>query len=260
MSFVAWLTGAPAWAQVKEHAVDIPTRAGVTLRFLLAVPDNPKAAVILFSGGHGGLQIKDNGSLAWGNNNFLVRNRRNFAAHGLMVATVDAPSDRQRPPYLTGFRQTPEHVADIKALIGWLKQQANIPVWLVGTSRGTQSAGFAATQLPKEDGGPDGLVLTATVLLDPKGRPVPAMDLEKIAIPVLVAHHRHDGCWACLYSDLPRLMKKLTRAKKTELLTFEGGMNRGDPCEALAYHGFNGLDADVVGRIATWILEAGPRS
>jgi hypothetical protein len=37
-------------------------------------------------------------------------------------------------------------------------------------------------------------------------------------------------------------------------LSFKGGENRGDPCEAFAYHGFNGLERDVVGQIAAWIL------
>jgi hypothetical protein len=27
-----------------------------------------------------------------------------------------------------------------------------------------------------------------------------------------------------------------------------------DPCEAFAYHGFNGLERDVVGQTAAWIL------
>jgi hypothetical protein len=37
------------------------------------------------------------------------------------------------------------------------------------------------------------------------------------------------------------------------LVTYKGGGNRGDPCEAFAYHGFNGLEKDVVARIAGWI-------
>jgi acetyl esterase/lipase len=158
-------------AQVTQRVVDIPTRPGVTQRIVLLSPDKPTSAVILFAGGHGGLRITANGSFNWGEGNFLVRTRDRFAAQGLLVAVVDAPSDRQNPPYLSGFRQTPEHVADIKAVIAWLKQQAKVPVWLVGTSRGTQSAAFAATQLPVADGGPDGLVLTSTMLSDNKGRP-----------------------------------------------------------------------------------------
>jgi hypothetical protein len=28
----------------------------------------------------------------------------------------------------------------------------------------------------------------------------------------------------------------------------------GNPCEARAYHGFNGLESEVVGKIAAWIV------
>lgn len=242
-----------AWAQVTQRVVDIPTRPGVTQRILLLSPENPKSAVILFPGGHGGLRISSSGGFTWGEGNFLVRTREMFAAQGLLVAIVDAPSDRQSPPYLGGFRQTPEHVADIKAVIAWLKQQAKVPVWLVGTSRGTQSAAFIATQLPVADGGPDGLVLTSTILNDDKSRAVPEMDLNKVAVPVLVVHHRHDGCKHCNYSEIPRLMDKLSASPRKELLTFDGGQDRGDSCEAFAHHGFNGIEKDVVIKVAQWV-------
>jgi len=240
-------------AQVAQKVVDIPTRPGVTQRFVYLAPPDAKAAVILFAGGHGGLQISPNGSYKWGDSNFLVRTRQLFVDNGMAVAVVDAPSDRQTAPYLSSFRQTPEHVADIKAVIAWLKQQANIPVWLVGTSRGTQSAAFIATQLSTSDGGPDGLVLTSTMLSDPKGRPVPEMPLQNIALPVLVVHHEQDGCKHCDYRDISRLMKKLSATPRKELLTLKGGVSRGDPCEAYAYHGFNGLEKEVVSKIAEWI-------
>lgn len=54
-----------ALAQVTERVVDIPTRPGVTQRIVLLSPNNPKAAVILFPGGHGGLQISSNRSFKW---------------------------------------------------------------------------------------------------------------------------------------------------------------------------------------------------
>jgi dienelactone hydrolase len=242
-----------ALAQVTEKVVDIPTRPGVTQRFLYLAPENPQASVILFAGGHGGLQIRPNGRLTWEEENFLVRTRQLFAKNGLSVAVVDAPSDRQAAPFLGGFRQKPEHVADIKAVIAWLKQQANIPVWLVGTSMGTLSAAYSATQSGPGDGGPDGLVLTSTILSFDAGRPVPAMPLQKIVIPVLVVHHEKDGCKNCAYSLIPDLMEKLSSTPKKELMTFKGGVNRGDPCGALAHHGFNGLEKEVVTKIAEWI-------
>jgi hypothetical protein len=243
------------WAQTQQ-VVDLPTRPNVTQRIVVLGPDKPKAAVILLAGGHGGLQISSNGSFKWGEGNFLVRSRKLFAANGLMVVVVDAPSDRQDPPFLGGFRQTPEHVSDIKAVIAWCKQRAAIPVWLVGTSRGTQSAAFIATQLTPNDGGPDGVVLTSTMLTDlPGNRPVPDMALEKIKVPTLVVHHKQDGCNHCQYRDLPRLMDNLTSVPRKELLTMEGGKDRGHPCEAMAHHGFNGLEEQVTALIAEWITK-----
>ena len=242
-----------AQAQVAEKVVDIPTRPGVTERMVVLSPHAPKATVILFAGGHGGLQIGSSGSFGWGEGNFLVRTRALFAEQGLLTIVVDAPSDRQKPPYLGGFRQTPEHVADIKAVIAWARQQANVPVWLVGTSRGTQSAAFIATQLSGPDA-PDGLVLTSTMLSDDVGRPVPAMPLDRVKIPVLVVHHEQDGCKHCAFSAIPGLMEKLGSAPKSQMVAFKGGQTRGDPCEALAYHGFNGIERDVVAQIAAWII------
>jgi hypothetical protein len=128
-----------------------------------------------------------------------------------------------------------------------------VPVWLVGTSRGTQSAAFIATQLGPKDGDPDGLVLTSAILSDNKGRPVPEMPLEKITVPVLVVHHEQDGCKLCSYSEIPLLMVKLTAAPRKELFSVKGGENRGDPCKAYAHHGFNGLEKEIVGKIAEWI-------
>jgi pimeloyl-ACP methyl ester carboxylesterase len=205
------------------------------------------------AGGHGGLQIFSNGAFKWGDANFLIRTRQLFVDQGLTVAILDAPSDRQSPPFLSGFRQTAEHVEDIKAVIAWLREQAKVPVWLVGTSRGTQSAAYAAIALA-DSAGPDGLVLTSTILTETKGRPVPAMPLAKLHIPVLVVHHEQDGCSLCSISDVPALMNKLGNSPRQQLLTFKGGENRGDPCEALAHHGFNGLEREVVAQTAAWIL------
>lgn len=70
-----WLSGPAALAQTTQKVMDIPTRPGVTQRFVYITPPSPKAAVILFAGGHGGLRVFDNGSMHWGEGNFLVRTR-----------------------------------------------------------------------------------------------------------------------------------------------------------------------------------------
>ena len=113
-----------AQAELSQRVVEIPTRPGVTQRFVLLAPAKPKAAIILFAGGHGGLQIRDDGSYGWGKGNFLVRSREHFAERDLVVAVLDAPSDRQSAPFLGGFRQTPQHAEDVRAVVAWLREYA----------------------------------------------------------------------------------------------------------------------------------------
>ncbi len=251
---VAWLAGVgQASGQVVEQVVDIPTRPGVTQRLLVLPVPQPRAAVLLFAGGNGGLQISPAGAITQLEGNFLVRTRQQFAQQGVWVAVVDAPSDRQSPPYLSGFRQTAEHVADAKATLAWVREQVKVPVWLVGTSRGTQSVAYIATQLPGPQG-PDGLVLTSTIFTEDKGRAVPAMALGTLRIPVLVVHHEQDGCRLCPFSAAPAMLDQLTQTPAKQLLAFTGGRDRGDPCEAAAHHGFNGIERDVVTQSVAWIL------
>jgi len=238
---------------VIAKAVDLPSRPGVTQRILVLTPKDPKAAVILFAGGNGGLKITPAGAITSLAGNFLVRSRQLFVDQGLLTVVVAAPSDHDSLPYLAGgFRTSPQHVADIKVVIAWVRSQAKVPVWLIGTSHGTQSAANAAVQLTGPDG-PDGLVLTSTILNDNKEVPVTAMALNKIHIPVLVVHHVQDGCSKCPYGDVPALMAKFTAAPKKQLISIQDGQTRGDPCDAWSYHGFNGVEQNVVSQIANWI-------
>ena len=253
LALLLFVTSAFASAYAAEQVVNIPTRPGVTQRFLLVTSTEPKAAAILFAGGHGGLQMSDTGDVAWGKRNFLVRSASLFAQNGITVAVIDAASDRQSYPHLSGFRQSAEHAADVKAAIAWLRANTKLPVWLIGTSRGTQSAAAVATRLTGSDG-PDGIVLTSTILNDKRSRAVPEMPVHTVKIPVLVVHHEQDACAATLFRDVPRLMEKLAPVTRKELVTFRGGDDHGDPCEAMAYHGFNGIEKEVVARIAAWII------
>lgn len=253
------LTG-QAWAQA-QRVVDIPTRPGVTQRFVLLQPEKPAAALILLAageGGQGGLNISPSGSFKGEGDagNFVLRARQMFAAKGLMVAIADAPSDRQNPPYLGGgFRTKPEHAADMKALIAWLKQRADIPVWLVGNCAATFSVVSVAARLAPGAGGPDGIILTSTMLSNDPGLPgvLDMPGLSRVQVPTLVVHHKLDACERCKPADLPRLMDKLSAVSRKELMLVEGGKTKRDPCESLAFHGFNGIDRTVADRISEWI-------
>jgi hypothetical protein len=248
------LLAARAAAPLQTQVLDLPTRPGVTQRMILIVPDAPRAALILLAGGAGGLRIDAQGALGGGQGNFLVRMRERFAEQGLAVAVVDAPSDRQQPPYLDGFRMTAAHAADLRATLVELRRRYGVPVWLVGTSRGTESAAAVAVALADTPDAPDGVVLTSTLLRERNGMAVTAMALDRLRAPVLVVHHERDACWACPPSDLPWLMRRLSNSPRKALRLFAGGTPKGEPCEAYAYHGYNGIEDEVVGAIAQWIL------
>ena len=75
------------------------------------------------------------------------------------MAVVDAPSDKKHGMY-DGFRNSGEHLKDMEAVISFLKSEANVPVWLIGTSRGTESAAYIAS---KAKGAINGLILTSSM-------------------------------------------------------------------------------------------------
>jgi hypothetical protein len=263
---VALLCGAaaPAWAQrvTGQQVIDLQTRPGVTTRYLALAPGNPRAAVLLFTGGQGVANIPDNPGPGWARNgNFLVRTRTLFRDRDLFVAVIDVPSDH-RDGY-GAFRATAEHAEDVATVIANIRQRApGVPVWLVGTSRGTISAASVAARLPKEKGA-DGLVLSSS-LTRPGGRnagpggtqTVFDFDLASITMPALVVHHREDHCFATPFVDAETLRGKFTRASRSGLLAFSGGLPRESPeCEPQAPHGFFGIEREVVDAIADWILK-----
>jgi pimeloyl-ACP methyl ester carboxylesterase len=138
--------------------VSIQRPRGATQAFILIKVDNPVASVILFTGGYGALGLKSASSMKWGSEGFLVRSRDKFADHNFMVAVVDAPSDQQQG-MAPIFRMSGVHAGDIGAVAAYLKKQAGVSVWLVGTSMGTFSAARGAIAARDIDG----LVLTSTI-------------------------------------------------------------------------------------------------
>ncbi len=240
------------YSDVISKVVDLPTRHNISQRLLVLSPYMPKAVVVLFAGGHGGLQISIDGKFGWGTNNFLIRTRELFVDKDLMVVIVDAPSDKQSGLYLHNFRQTEEHAKDITHIVEWISTQTAAPIWLIGTSRGVESVAYAAIKLSELEH-VHGFIFTSTILADTKSQSVIEMDIERIVKPVLVVHHKNDECLHCSFSLIPSLMNKLKTFSK-ELYAVEGGQTYGDPCNAFGYHGFNGLEKEVVGKISKWVI------
>jgi len=234
----------------------LPPRPGVTERFLLIKPDKPVvASLILFAGGDGNLRLGDDGRPGSLGKNFLVRTRAAWVAQGFQVAVVDAPSDRVDQGITAGdFRSSSEHAADIAAVIGFLRQQAPVPVWLVGTSRGTTSAAAVGIRLRDRV---DGLVLTSTI--DRARGNVADLALDRLDKPVLLIQHKQDACQASRPDALQPVVDKLSAARPKELIAVDGGNNSGDACQAMAYHGYNGIEDRVIAQAADWVRAHNPQ-
>ncbi len=206
----------PARAGAQEQLVTLETRAGVTQKFILITPRSPVAAVILFAGGKGNLDLSSASGqpvLGWGKNNFLVRTRHDFAAHGFAVAVVDAPSDRKGSGGMRGgFRNSAEHVTDIDAVVAHLRKTAGVPVWLIGTSRGTESAAYGTIYAKEKIAG---VVLTSSVTENNRsGRSVADLALERIRVPALIVAHEDDACRVTPPEGAEKIAKGLVNAPK----------------------------------------------
>lgn len=232
--------------------ITLNTRERVQQKFILIKPEKPVASVILFAGGHGMLDLQGSSDINWGKNNFLVRTRDLFVEQGFIVAVVDAPSDHQeKPGMLFGFRDSDEHITDIDHVVSYLKKQANLPVWLIGTSRGTESAATIAIESKQK---PHGLILTSSMSVEnDKGTAVTEMDLEKIKMPTLIVAHEDDGCHVTPPEGAQEIKEMLTNTEKVEVQMFTGGDETGKPCKAMSFHGFLEIEEKVVTAISKFI-------
>jgi hypothetical protein len=193
-------------------------------RAILIKPRAPRASVILLAGGDGRIAAGDHGDINALKFNQLVRTRHAYAARGLAVLVADAGTP------LDGAVQ---YMAAIKR-----------PVTVIGTSRGTIRAaeGIAGGARP------DALVLTSGLLSAESGggRNVMSILGSPASLPrTLVIHHRQDSCRLTLPAGVQPFVK--WSAGRARAVWVSGGQSQGDPCEAGAHHGFNGLDGQIVG-------------
>ena len=234
------LPEAPALAG--QEIISVPTRPGVTVQVFLNTPATPAKAVVVMFPGKDGAIMRVQG-------NFLVRTSPKFAQQGLAVAIVDAPSD-QPSGMSAGFRKSPEHTQDIRKIIDFLDAQRLKPIYLVANSLGTVSVAYLGMEL--QDSRIKGLVFTSTVV----GSGVAlGSTLSRITLPVLIVHHRDDGCKVSPFLKAVELKKTLSGSPRVDLVEVQGGGGgrESDPCTGMGYHGFLGREDEVVQLIANWI-------
>ncbi len=236
----------PARAEVTEQMVSLKSDSGAVLPYLLSTDaaQPADAVAVLFTGGQGRVGLLDKGIPQPGAN-FLVRSRSLFVNQGVATAVLDAPSD------LRGmndrFRMSAGHAHDVGTVVADLRRRLpGLRVYLVGTSRGTVSAAYAAAALGKAV---DGVVLTSSVFnAGPGGPGLSGFDYASLQAPLLLMHHADDACPVTPHHEAERL------ALRYRLVTVHGGLPaQSEPCEAFSAHGYLGVEEEAVTAIVGWM-------
>jgi hypothetical protein len=243
-----------AWAQ---QIVNLSARSGVIQPYFLArVPANPQAIAMLFPGSGGFIRLRqEDGRIRFSPNNFLVRTRAEFVKRSVVAAIIDASSDQQEGWGMSDeFRLGNDHAKDISVAVSDLQRRFDgIPLFLIGTSRGTISAASLGARFGSQLAG---VVLTATMFRGTGRRskePGPGLsgfDFATIKIPTLFVHHVSDQCAATPYGDAARLADKYPLVS-----VFGGSAPQSGPCEAMSEHGFLGKESETVEQIVNWMLK-----
>jgi Serine aminopeptidase, S33 len=246
-----------AAAASAQEVITLATRKGVTQSFFLTSrPKNLQAVAILFPGSGGLINLRtENGQPKFNQGNFLVRSRVEFVKRGVGAAIIDAPSDQQGGWGMGDeFRLGDEHATDVTTVIADLEKRfPGVPLFLVGTSRGTISAAALGARLGERV---TGVVLTSSMFRPaPKKSKEPGPGLSKfefatVKVPLLVVHHVSDQCESTPYSDAARL------AEKYPLISvFGGSPPQSGPCDAFSQHGYLGKESETVEQIVNWMLK-----
>lgn len=245
------IAGVQAQAAPIQKVAAVPFSGG-TQTVLYVGPQNPSAIVVSFAGGAGQLKIAPDGKIGIGGN-FLVRTRELWVDRGVGVVIPDMPAGYAN---LFNRRNTSEYGDAIARLVAFARTQANVPVWLVGTSQGTNAASNGGARLTH--GEIAGVVLTASITR-PGGKPLfkeTVFDnrLAAINVPVLIVSHAGDSCVQTPPGDGAKLKAALTASPRNEVVLMSGGLPaKSDACEAFAEHGFYGVEIETVQRIVDWM-------
>jgi hypothetical protein len=221
----------------------------------------PTFIVILLAGSNGDIQLTPaapDGTLDVSSSNFLVRSRWLFAGEGFYTITPDIATDFPLPQGLTDNQNNMNHIIDVLQLISWARgEMPGLPVWVVGTSRGTAGA-FVAGQYSPGAGGPDGLVFTDSINSATDPDSLLMANLSAITVPVLFVNETGNACAGTLAGGNNAVVKKLTSSAKVSREEVGKGnlLPLTDECHALSEHGFFGVEEIAVHKIALWIKSA----
>jgi hypothetical protein len=191
----------------------------------------PKYVVILFPGGSGNVDPRiENGQLAYGfKGNFLVRSRRFLVDEDFASVTTNSSQSEDR----------------FQAVLDDLKRRFPAArIYLMGTSNGTGPTMRLAAYLSER--------IAGEIHTSSRGE-IYAFDARKYKNRHLVVHHRGDTCRVTPFNAAEASQQRFGN----DFIAMEGGISVGDPCEAFAHHGYNGIERETIDAIKQWIRRGG---
>jgi len=220
-----------AWALCSDSLIETAKFPdGTVIPYILTVAtQKPNYALILMPGGTGQLNpaIQD-GKLTFNHGgNFLIRSRKIFCDDSFVVASTNSSVSTDRMERVVGDLKTRYPAAKI---------------CIVGTSRSTLSTIALSEPLDEKV---FCIVHTASMTA------ISRLDTSKFKTRHLLVHHKEDGCRLTGYWGAEENHKSY----KTPLITADGGVTEGNPCEGFGYHGFNGIEKETVEKIKAWIAQ-----
>jgi len=184
---------------VPGRMVQIESRPGIQSRIIVYRPDLPVATVILFPDGNGRLDITHvfNDPYIGRTDEIPMELMGYLLGQKITVVLADAPADHRSMLGVNGwhgpaiFRLSRDHARDVGAIVDYLQEQDQLPIWLAGIRMGAFSAATAAIYLQE---GVAGLVLAGGITqcteqkillqLCPEG--LMGMPLQDITVPTLI--------------------------------------------------------------------------
>ena len=229
----------------RAHEIaDIPSVHGVHTRALIAPAQVPKATVLLFIGGGGLLRITDTGGT--GNMHTFVRSFGMWRDYEVQAVLIDSPFDLGNA--LRGHRRaSKEHLDRVSEVIRYFHAKSNRPIWIFGHSMGTSTvAAFLSSERPEI-----ALLRGYIVAGTHRGESIPA----SVKLPALGIHHRREACPSTPISATEFIMNTRTPDTPRAMVLLDGGDDKGDRCQAMAYHGFNGIEHELIKTAADFVLK-----
>lgn len=245
-----------SFAAVADEIITVKTRPEVTQSMLLWEPytQTPDVVIVLFPGGPGNvaLEIKDGQATATRPYVFS-RQREILAQPQFAVVVIDAPSDKKDMDQ--EFRLSTKHLTDIEVAIREVRTRfPKARLVIMGHSRGTVSAGYAARALGEQ--------VSAVVLLSgvyqatppgPPGQPyrpgLSELNLGSLKSPVLIVHHAKDACPATPLAAAEKSSEQLPMIKVNGSVE----ASSGPPCGPGTNHWFVGMEKVTGEQVVNWL-------